>query len=53
MSVQIPNSTEKIQDRFENFERAFNALSEINENREFILRFVFTLEMAWKLMQDV
>ena len=57
----VPVANEKIIDRFENFDKALFKLDEISENREFtdlektglILRFVFTLEISWKLLQDV
>ncbi|MEM1312754.1 MAG: HI0074 family nucleotidyltransferase substrate-binding subunit, partial [Patescibacteria group bacterium] len=61
MSIENHTVSQKIIDRFENFNKALESLSVIKKGRGFselektglIMRFIFTLEMSWKLLQDV
>jgi len=63
MTSAIPQSSQKILDRFENFERAFTKLSEIHtkniteiselERDAFFQRYEFCVELAWKLLKDI
>jgi nucleotidyltransferase substrate binding protein (TIGR01987 family) len=59
----IPNTSEKITDRFENYSKAFAKLSELHikpvedvdelVRDAFFQRYEFCVELAWKLVKDI